>query len=96
MMIMGATDREIGRILFFEQGIYFIAGVLLGLPGSTGIKILLEKLVISDSYTIDLTINSISYLKAFLTCGVMAGISLLAQSRYVKKIRLTDILKERE
>lgn len=96
LMIMGATDREIGRILFFEQGIYFIAGVLLGLPGSTGIKILLEKLVISDSYTIDLTINSISYLKAFLTCGVMAGISLLAQTRYVKKIRLTDILKERE
>jgi putative ABC transport system permease protein len=96
LIIMGATDREIGRILFFEQGIYFIAGVLIGLPGSAGIKILLERVVISDSYTIDLTIDPLSYFKAFLTCGAMAGISLLAQTRYVKKIRLTDILKERE
>lgn len=96
LMIMGATDREIGRILLFEQGIYFIAGILIGLPGIAGIKFLLERLVISDSYTIDLTINSLSSFKAFVTCGVMAGLSLLAQARYVKKIRLTDILKERE
>ena len=96
LVIMGGTDREIGRILLFEQAVYFVLGIFTGILGSRGVKYLIEHLVVSDAYTIDLAISSSSYLTAFLTCLGMAGVSLLAQTRFVKKIRLTDILKERE
>ena len=95
-IIMGGTDREVGRILLFEQMVYFILGILFGMFGSIGIKYLLEHLVISDSYTIDLAIRPSCYVVSFFTCLGMAGVSLLAQTRFVKKIKLTDILKERE
>ena len=95
-IIMGGTDREIGRILLFEQVVYFILGIVLGIFGSIGVKYLLEHLVISDSYTIDLAIRPSCYGIAFLTCLAMAGASLLAQTRFVRRIKLTDILKERE
>ncbi|WP_333647867.1 ABC transporter permease [Lacrimispora sp.] len=96
LVIMGGTDREIGRILLFEQAVYFVLGIFTGILGSRGVKYLIEHLVVSDAYTIDLAISSSSYLTAFLTCLGMAGVSLLAQTRFVKKIKLTDILKERE
>ncbi|MFT4107470.1 MAG: ABC transporter permease [Lacrimispora sp.] len=96
LVIMGGTDREIGRILLFEQAVYFVFGIFMGILGSRGVKYLIEHLVVSDTYTIDLAISSSSYVTAFLTCLAMAGVSLLAQTRFVKKIRLTDILKERE
>ncbi len=95
-IIMGGTDKEIGRILLFEQVVYFILGIALGVFGSLGIKYLMEHLVISDSYTIELAIRPSCYGIAFLTCLAMAGASLLAQTRFVRRIRLTDILKERE
>lgn len=95
-IIMGGTDREIGRILLFEQVVYFILGIVLGVLGSIGVKYLLEHLVISDSYTIDLAIRPSCYGIALLTCLAMTGASLLAQTRFVRKIKLTDILKERE
>lgn len=96
LMIMGGTDGEIGRILLFEQMVYFILGIFFGIFGSIGMKYLLEQLVISESYTIDLAIRPSCYGAAFLTCLLMTGISWMAQTRFVKKIRLTDILKERE
>ncbi|MEY8355359.1 ABC transporter permease [Lachnospiraceae bacterium 54-53] len=96
LVIMGGTEREIGRILLFEQLVYFMLGILLGIFGSIGVKYLLEHLIVSDSYTIDLAIRPSCYVAAFLTCLAMAGVSLLAQTRFVKKIKLTDILKERE
>ncbi len=95
-IIMGGTDKEIGRILLFEQVVYFILGIALGVFGSLGVKYLMEHLVISDSYTIELAIRPSCYGIAFLTCLAMAGASLLAQTRFVRRIRLTDILKERE
>ncbi len=95
-IIMGGKDREIGRILLFEQVVYFILGIALGIFGSIGVKYLLEHLVISDSYTIDLSIRPACYGIAFFTCLAMAGASLLAQTRFVRRIKLTDILKERE
>ncbi len=95
-IIMGGTDKEIGRILMFEQVVYFILGIALGVFGSLGVKYLVEHLVISDSYTIELAIRPSCYGIAFLTCLAMAGASLLAQTRFVRRIRLTDILKERE
>lgn len=96
LIIMGGTEREIGRILLFEQLVYFMLGILMGIFGSFGVKYLMEHLIVSDSYTIDLVIRPSCYVSAFLTCLAMTGVSLLAQTRFVRKIRLTDILKERE
>ncbi len=67
----------------FEQVVYFILGIALGVFGSLGVKYLVEHLVISDSYTIELAIRPSCYGIAFLTCLAMAGVSLLAQTRFV-------------
>lgn len=96
LMVLGESEREIGRMILFEQAVYFAAGIAMGYPGSMGIRFLLEELVMSDSYTINLNVGPLSYLLAFLICLGMTLVSCMAQVRFVGRIHLTDILKERE
>lgn len=96
LMILGESDREIGRMILFEQMIYFILGILAGLPGSIGIKMLIEKLVMSESYSVHMTIRPASYGLSLLICLGITVLAWIAELRFVKKIRLTDILKERD
>lgn len=96
LMVLGESEREIGRMILFEQAVYFLAGIAMGYPGSMGIRLLLEKLVISDSYTVNLNVGPLSYLMAFFTCLGITFVSCMAQVRFVGRIHLTDILKERE
>lgn len=96
IMLMGGSDREIGRILTFEQLLYFIMGILFGFPGSFAVKMLVESLIMSDAYTIDMTINQGSYLKAFVICLVITAVTFLAQMRVIRNIHIAEVLKERE
>lgn len=96
LMILGESNREMSRLLLFEQMIYFAAGILAGIPGSYGVKLLIEKLVISDSYTIELTVSPGSYGAAFLICLGITLLACWAEVRFIGKICLTEILKERE
>lgn len=96
LMILGESDKEIRRLVLFEQTIYFLCGILAGIPGSQGFKGLLVRMISSDSYTIDMAVQPGAYLMAF---GVCFGITLLAcraELGFIRKIQLTDILKERE
>lgn len=96
LMILGESNREISRLLLFEQIIYFAVGILTGIPGSYVWKVLIEKLIISDSYTVDITISPGSYGTAFLICLGITLLACWAEARFISKIQLTDILKERE
>ncbi len=96
LMVLGKSDKELGRLILFEQMAYFAAGILLGFPGSYGLKLLIEKLIVSESYAIRLTIGPASYAAAFLICICISLLAAAAEIRFVYKIRLTDILKERE
>lgn len=93
LMILGETNRELGQMLFWEQAVYFAAGILLGIPGSFSIRYLIEKLIVSESYTIHMDVGPDAYTAAFLACLGITLISWAAQLKVVGKIRLTDILK---
>lgn len=96
IMLMGGSEQELGKILIFEQVLYFIMGILAGLPGSRGVKSLVESIILSDSYTINLSIGLASYMKAFIICLVITMLTFLAQMRVIKKIQIAEVLKERE
>ncbi|MEE1378744.1 MAG: FtsX-like permease family protein [Oribacterium sp.] len=96
LQVLGADDAEIRDMLRCEMCIYFLAGLLLGLPGSRGIKYLLEHVLVSDSYKIDMHVTMPAYLITFFICLLMAMLTVWMEMRAVRRISLTEVLKERE
>ena len=96
LQVLGAGDAEIRDMLRCEMCTYFLAGLLLGLPGSRGIKYLLEHVLVSDSYKIDMHVTMPAYLITFLICLLMAMLTVWMEMRAVRRISLTEVLKERE
>lgn len=96
LQVLGAGDAEIRDMLRCEMGIYFLAGLLLGLPGSRAIKYLLEHVLVSDSYKIDMHVTVPAYLITLLICLLMAMLTVCMKMRAVRRISLTEVLKERE
>ena len=96
LQVLGADDAEIRDMLRCEMCIYFLAGLLLGLPGSRGIKYLLEHVLVSDSYKIDMHVTMPAYFITFLICLLMAMLTVWMEMRAVRRISLTEVLKERE
>lgn len=96
LQVLGADDAEIQDMLRCEMCIYFLAGLLLGLPGSRGIKYLLEHVLVSDFYKIDMHVTMPAYLITFLICLLMAMLTVWMEMRAVRRISLTEVLKERE
>lgn len=96
LMVLGASTKEIGKMIMFEHGIYFVLGILLGIPGSFGMKKLIEYLVISDSYNITMLITPWSYILTFVICAAMILVAWQREMKLIEKIALTDILKERD
>ena len=96
LQVLGADDAEIRDMLRCEMCIYFLVGLLLGLPGSRGIKYLLEHVLVSDSYKIDMHVTMPAYLITFLICLLMAMLTVWMEMRAVRRISLTEVLKERD
>ena len=92
LMVLGESDREIGRLIRFEQMTYFVLGILAGIPGSLGIKTMVEQMVMSDSYSVKMTIGPDAYAFAFVACLVITLLAWLAEIRFISRIQLADIL----
>lgn len=96
LRVLGETRLEIGRMLFFEQAIYFLFGILAGIPGSRVIRYLVESILTSDNYEVVLTVSPGAYVTAFLICLAISVLACAAENRFVAGISLTEVLKERE
>ncbi|MCB7064699.1 ABC transporter permease [Enterocloster citroniae] len=96
LMVLGESNREISRLLLFEQMAYFAVGILAGIPGSMTIRRMIQQMVMSDSYTIRIKISPGSYMAAFFICMGITLLACAAEMRFIDRIRLTEILKERE
>jgi len=96
LRVLGTTDRELGWMLEFEMIIYFILGILMGIPGNYFIRKLLEGMMQTDSYEFKMKFDLMSLVWAFLMCMMIALIAWFMELRLVKGIKLTDALKERE
>lgn len=96
LMILGGSVREAGLMILMEQMVCTAFGIFLGLPGTVGVKWLIERLILSDSYTIHMTIRPGAYGAGFFICLLITGLAWFAELDFLRKICLTDILKERE
>ena len=96
LQVLGAGDIEIQDMLRCEMVVYFLSGLLLGMPGSCGIKYLLENVLVSDSYKINMHVTVMAYLSTFLICLLMAILTIHMEMRAVCRISMTEVLKERE
>lgn len=96
LRVLGMTDGELGRMLFFEMMVYFTAGILIGTPGNYMLRKLFESMMKTDSYVFRMKFDPLSSVLSFFLCF---GISMAAwwlEMRLVKRLKLTDALKERE
>lgn len=96
LRLMGNSEGEIAGILAFEQLIYFVSGIMMGIPGSLAVRTLVETILKTDTYTIILFTQIDAYLKAFGICLLITALSLIAQLRVIRNINITEVLKERE
>ncbi len=96
LKVLGQTEKEIGLMMLLEHMAAFFVGILMGFPGSIGLKVLVEKIIVSDSYTIDLIVTPFAYIEAFVICLGIAALAFLTEMKFVKNISLTEVLKERE
>jgi len=96
MMVLGASEGELGMMLTAEHVIYFILGILLGYPGSLGVAKLIEVLIISDDYDIPIRVSRGGYGLAFVTCLAITLAAGIAEYRYLRRLSLTEILKSKE
>ena len=95
MKIMGVSDGELKQMIFVEQAVYLIAGLILSIPLVRLFKWILETLLVSDSYTLKLHITVWIYICSLLFCILMLFISGRAILRTINKINPNDSLKER-
>jgi len=95
MKIMGVLDKELRQMIFMEQVVYLIAGLILSIPLIRVFKWILESLLVSDSYTLRLHIEFSMYMASLIFCVMMLYISGRAILKTIKKINPNDSLKER-
>ena len=95
MKIMGVLDKELRQMIFMEQVVYLIAGIILSIPLIRVFKWILESLLVSDSYTLRLHIEFSMYMASLIFCVMMLYISGRAILKTIKKINPNDSLKER-
>jgi len=95
LKVLGVSDRELGGMLLLEQTVLFFAGILMGIPGIAWIRGLLESMMKSESYTIRLPVSRTAVAEAFLVCLLMALFSWLRELSVIRRLQLTEALKER-
>lgn len=96
MTILGMRFNEIVEMVAFEQWINFVVGILLGVPFSFFIRNLVEKMIASDAYTIDLFVAPSGYVYGFFVCLAIMVLSLSGILKNIRAIEMTDVLKERQ
>ena len=95
MKIMGISTAELKRMIFTEQVVYLISGLILSIPLVKIFKWILENLLVSESFTLKLHIGLSEYLSSFVFCVLMLYISGRAILKTIGKINPNDSLKER-
>lgn len=93
LSVLGATAGEIGRMLLLEHGVLFGLGILMGIPGNLGIRRLLEKVMLSDTYAVSLKAYPAPCAAAFLFCLGTLLVAWRAEMRMLGNMDLTEALK---
>lgn len=96
LLVLGMTEREVARILAFEQGFLGLAAIITGVPLSYAMIYGIVSGTASDIYNMPIIIEPVSFLISFLGAVLFL---LAAQWRVrgkVAKLSMLDVLKEHE
>lgn len=94
--VMGMSIKEVSSILEFEYFILTIVGIIAGIPINIGIKMLLTKVMEGMSLSFPNYTSIKQYSVGVILTIVVVIISNLSTRRMIKKIVITDSLKERD
>lgn len=94
--VMGASRREIREMLLWELLLLCLAGILLGFPANAGLRYVLERVMMTESYHIRLPLYPGSCVLAALFCLLMSCCAWWRGCRMVEQVQLTDALKARD
>ncbi len=96
LMVIGMSEREIGRILLIEQGLLGSAAVLLGIPLSYSMLYGIAKATATEIYNMPMVVKP----ETFAVAAAGTVIFLLAAhwkiTRKIKKLSMLDVLKQQE
>ena len=95
LLILGERESEVGMILMIEQLVYWLAGIVAGIPLSCLIKEGLAKILESPFFVLVLKMNPADYVNVGIFMLAVVLISSFVQYKTVTKIELTDVLKDR-
>jgi putative ABC transport system permease protein len=95
MLILGRSEKDIGKMLFVEQMLYYAFGAVLGLLLIPPMEKLVQMLVETDDLHLNIHTDISHILMILAACFVLVCITNYRQYKAVSEIQLTDILKER-
>ncbi|MDA8234653.1 MAG: FtsX-like permease family protein [Clostridia bacterium] len=96
LMVLGMTEREIGRILVIEQGILSFVGVLLGIPLSYGMLSAIADKMATDIFNMPVIMEPGS-----LALGFVGAVLFLLAAQWktkgkISQLSMLDVLKQQE
>lgn len=96
LMVLGMTEREIGRILVYEQGLLGVFAIAAGIPMSYGMLYAIVNASSSEIFNMPLVVEPMSILT-----GVLGTLLFLAAAQWrtrgkIGKLSMLDVLKQQE
>ena len=96
LRVLGFTNAEVGRILYNENFVTGIIGLLLGMPLGMGICKLMVKAYDTDIFTMPYYLSPKSLIIANALTLSFIILANLAVRRKIYNLNLVEVLKERE
>ncbi len=96
LRVLGFTLSEIRRIVFGENVMLAVVGVMLGLPLGTLLCRWLVKAYETDIYRLPFYLSRWAYVSTILSVGVFVFVANLASRRRIARLDMVEVLKARE
>jgi putative ABC transport system permease protein len=96
LRVLGFTLAEVGRILYHENFLLGILGVICGIPLGIGICQILVMAYDTELYRLPFHIDRESYVTAVLMTLFFVFLANLAVWRRIRRLDMIEVLKERE
>ncbi|MFA5881061.1 MAG: ABC transporter permease [Eubacteriales bacterium] len=96
LMVLGMTEREVARILAFEQGFLGLVAVIVGIPLGYGMLYAIVNGTASDIYNMPLRIEPVSFLISSLGAAAFLVAAQWRIKGRIAKLSMIEVLKENE
>lgn len=96
LKVLGTTVEEFRSMIVFEQTIYFLLGLILGIPVLEAVRLVVKSALPAETMNIQVTIPPSSCLKSFVLCLIILVGSSILMMRRVEAIMPADVLKDKE